>query len=55
VFEDARNRRHFEASHGILQKVPRTHRYQVTTAGRKAITAILTARQATIAQLTKAA
>ena len=42
-------------AHGILQKVPRTHRYQVTTAGRKAITAILTARQATIAQLTKAA
>jgi hypothetical protein len=42
-------------AHGILQKVPRTHRYQVTPAGRKAITAILTARQATIAQLTKAA
>jgi hypothetical protein len=42
-------------AHGILQKVPRTHRYQVTATGRKAITAVLTARQATIAQLTKAA
>lgn len=42
-------------AHGLLQKVPRTHRYQVTGEGRKAITAILTARQATVAQLTKAA
>ncbi|MDP3001086.1 MAG: hypothetical protein Q8N47_26625, partial [Bryobacterales bacterium] len=42
-------------AHGLLQKVPRTHRYQVTAAGRKAITAILTARQASVAQLTKAA
>jgi hypothetical protein len=42
-------------AHGLIQKVPRTHRYQVTADGRKAITAILTARQATVAQLTKAA
>jgi len=42
-------------AHGIIQKVPKTHRYQVTAAGRKAITAILTARQATVAQLTMAA
>jgi hypothetical protein len=42
-------------AHGIIQKVPKTHRYQLTAAGRKAITAILTARQATVAQLTAAA
>lgn len=42
-------------AHGVIQKVPKTHRYQVTAAGRKAITAILTARQATVAQLTKVA
>ena len=42
-------------AHGLLQKVPRTHRYHVTAAGRKAITAILTARQASVAQLTKVA
>ena len=42
-------------AHGLLQKVTRTHRYQVTTAGRKAITALLTARQATLAQLSSLA
>lgn len=42
-------------AHGLLQKVSRTHRYQVTEAGRKAITAILTARQASVAQLSKVA
>jgi hypothetical protein len=42
-------------AHALIQKVPRTHRYQVTTGGRKAITAILTARQVTVAQLTEAA
>jgi len=42
-------------AHGVIQKVPKTHRYQLTAAGRKAITAILTARQATVAQLTAAA
>lgn len=42
-------------AHGLLQKVSRTHRYQVTPHGRQAITAILTARQASVAQLSKAA
>jgi hypothetical protein len=42
-------------AHGLLQKVPRTHRYQVTVPGRKALTAILAARHATIAQLAKVA
>lgn len=42
-------------AHGLLNKVPRTHRYQVTAPGRKALTAILAARHATVAQLTKAA
>ena len=42
-------------AHGLIQKVPRTHRYQVTTAGRKAITALQTARQATLAQLSSLA
>ena len=31
-------------AHGLLQKVPHTHRYQVTAAGRQIITALLTAR-----------
>ena len=42
-------------AHGLLQKVTRTHRYQITTPGRKAITALLTARQATLAQLSSLA
>lgn len=42
-------------AHGLLLKVPHTHRYQVTVHGRKALTAILAARSATVAQLTKAA
>ena len=42
-------------AHGLLLKVPHTHRYQLTIHGRKALTAILAARSATVAQLTKAA
>ncbi len=42
-------------AHGLLQKVPHTHRYHVTKIGRRIITAILTACRATIAQLTKMA
>jgi hypothetical protein len=42
-------------AHGLLRKVPNTHRYQVTTNGRKIITAILTVTQATVAQLTSLA
>ncbi len=32
--------------HGVLHKVPKTHRYQVSEGGRKAITSILAARNA---------
>jgi hypothetical protein len=42
-------------AHGLLQKVPHTHRYQVTAKGREILTAILTARHTPIAQLAKAA
>ncbi len=42
-------------AHGILRKVPRTHRYQVTVHGRTLLTALLTARQASTQQLTKLA
>ena len=38
-------------AHGILTKVPHTHRYQVTPAGRTFLTAILTARTTPIRQL----
>lgn len=31
-------------AHGLIRKVPRSHRYQVTANGRRAITALLTAR-----------
>ncbi len=42
-------------AHGIIKKVPRTHRYQVTTAGRTALAAMLAAADATTAQLMKLA
>ena len=42
-------------AHGIIRKVPHTHRYQVTTTGRLIITAILTADRATISQLNRIA
>lgn len=42
-------------AHGLIQKVPKTHRYQVTSHGRLAITAILTMDRASIAQLNKTA
>ena len=38
-------------AHGILAKVAHTHRYQVTEAGRKILTALLTARQTPVSQL----
>ena len=47
----SRKLRLLRAQH-LLQKVPHTHRYHVTKAGRKILTAILTAARATIAQLT---
>lgn len=42
-------------AHGLVQKVPKTHRYTVTPAGRNAITALLAARQANTRQLTEVA
>ena len=39
-------------AHGLISKVPHTHRYQLTARGRKAIVAILTALSSTVRQLT---
>lgn len=38
-------------AHGLIAKVPHTHRYQVTSLGRQISTAILTARETPIRQL----
>jgi len=37
-------------AHGLIQKVPKTHRYQVTSNGRLAITAVLTMDRTSIAR-----
>lgn len=42
-------------AHGLIQKVPHTHRYQITPAGRLTITAVLAADRSTLAQLKIAA
>lgn len=42
-------------AHGLIRKVPGRHLYHVTPKGRRLITALLTAQQATIEQLTKLA
>lgn len=42
-------------AHGLIKKVPRTHRYQVTDKGRLCITALLAAAQADVTTLAKAA
>jgi len=42
-------------AHGLLRKVPGTHRYQVTERGRRLITALLAARNADVDQLTQLA
>jgi len=42
-------------AHGLIRKIPKTHRYQVSPQGREIITAILAARQANTATLTQAA
>lgn len=42
-------------AHHLIQKVSKTHRYQLTKFGRSAITALLTARQADTAKLAAAA
>ena len=39
-------------AHGILQKLPHTHRYQVTAHGRLVLNAILSAQRTTTQQLT---
>jgi len=39
-------------AHGILQKLPHTHRYQVTDQGRLILNGITSARRATIRRLT---
>lgn len=41
-------------AHGLIKKIPKTHRYHVTDHGRLAITALLAARQANTLQLTAA-
>src|SRR5450759_4111739 len=38
-------------AHGLIQKLPHTHRYQVTENGRLVLNAILSARHATVNQL----
>ena len=42
-------------AHGLITKITGAHRYQLSAAGRKAITAILTALQSTVRQLTPTA
>lgn len=42
-------------AHGLIRKVPRTHRYRVSPRGRTAITALISARKADVATLAKAA
>jgi hypothetical protein len=41
-------------THGLIHKVPKTHRYLVSETGRKAITALLAARHASTEYLTSA-
>jgi hypothetical protein len=38
-------------AHGVIEKIPKTHRYMVTDNGRKAITALLAARSVSTEQL----
>ena len=42
-------------AHGLIRKVPKSHRYLVTTKGRTALTALLAARNASTEQLTQMA
>ena len=42
-------------AHGLIHKVPKTHRYQISPQGREIINALLAARQTSIAKLTQAA
>ena len=42
-------------AHGLLKKIPHTHRYQLTTKGRQIVTALLAACHADVEQLTQIA
>ena len=42
-------------AHGLIRKVPHTHRYHLSKAGRIAVTALITARNANTQELTKLA
>jgi hypothetical protein len=42
-------------AHGVIRRLPGTHRYVMTEKGRAAITAVLAAHQASVCQLTKMA
>jgi ribosomal protein S19E (S16A) len=42
-------------AHGLIHKLPHTHRYQVSQAGRRSITALLMAREADTSKLSTAA
>ena len=42
-------------AHGLIKKVPKSHRYQLTDKGRGVITGILAAREASVGQLTRLA
>ena len=42
-------------AHGLIRKVSGTHRYQITERGRRIITALLSARNADVDQLTQLA
>jgi hypothetical protein len=42
-------------AHGLLKKIPYTHRYQLTTKGRHIVTALLAACDADVEQLTQIA
>lgn len=41
-------------AHGLIQKVPKSHRYQVSAKGRTALAALMAARQANTVKLTQA-
>ncbi len=42
-------------AHGLIQKVPRTHRYEVTLSGRATLVAVLTIASTTLKQLNQLA
>jgi hypothetical protein len=42
-------------AHGLIRKIPRSHRYQLTDKGRNVITALIAASEATVEQLTRLA